>query len=95
MERPPAAPVHQRDGDQCHDDHDGPDADRRELGVRLAQTRSDEQVRRVVEHLKGKRLSKENALKSRDLLGCRSSQQKRMTISSQQTKVSRATVGGV
>ena len=52
MERPPAALVHQRDGDERHDDHDGADADGGVLGVRLRQPGRHEQVGGVVEHLK-------------------------------------------
>ncbi len=44
--------VHQRDGDQRHDDHDGADPDRRVLRVSLCQPRRHEQIGRVIEDLK-------------------------------------------
>ena len=53
MQRPPPASVHQWYTDEGHDDHDGADPDRRELGVGLAQAGRDEQVGGVVEHLQG------------------------------------------
>ena len=43
--------VHQRDGDQRHDDHHGADPDRRVLRVSLCQPRRHEQIGRVVEYL--------------------------------------------
>lgn len=51
MERPPTHAVHEGHRDQCHGDHDGSDAYRHELGRLLCEPRTDEQPRRVVEHL--------------------------------------------
>ena len=42
-------PVHEWDGDESHEDHDGADPDSCVLGRRLAQPRCDEQVGRVIE----------------------------------------------
>ena len=51
VEGPTSAPVHQGDGDQGHDDHDGPNPDGRVLRVGLRQAGGHEQVGRVVEDL--------------------------------------------
>ena len=50
MESSPATSVHERNADQGHDDHHGPDADGGVLGVGLTQPCGDEQVGGVVEH---------------------------------------------
>ena len=50
VQGPPAAPVHERDGDQRHQNHHRPDADGGVLGGGLAQPRGDEEVSGVVEH---------------------------------------------
>ena len=49
MQAAASALVHEGNGDEGHDDHDGADADGGVLGVRLGQARRDEQVGRVVE----------------------------------------------
>ena len=46
---PPASPVHERDGDEGHDDHDGTNADGGVLSLVLDDARLQEEVRRVVE----------------------------------------------
>ena len=42
-------PVHERDGDESHEDHDGADPDGCVFGGSLAEPRCDEQVGRVIE----------------------------------------------
>ncbi len=49
MECSPACPIHEWDGDESHDDHDGPDADGGVLRLLLDDARLQEEVCRVVE----------------------------------------------
>ena len=49
MEGSPACPIHEWDGDESHDHHDGPDADGGVLRLLLDDARLQEEVCRVVE----------------------------------------------
>ena len=49
VESPPSTLIHQGDGDEGHDDHDGADANGGVFGVGLRQAGRHEQVGRVVE----------------------------------------------